>query len=256
MRLDRASLSDRRPVSSLGVSAGLEQLLTRLDLAPDPVRPQTWIGSAGTGSLNRSQNLFGGLIAAQVIMAAGRSQPDRRVHAVQQVFLRAGNVVDPLHYQVASLFEGHVHATVLVAVEQAGEIISHAQVGFTRGRSGQADIDEPVAWGGEPPADAVDRERFRRATRDDHTPPIEMQVRETQQRDRSPDLDIWLRTGGDPGDDALRHLALLGYASDRGMLSVAGKVLGEPDGLVMSTVNHNLWFHRPIDLRAWHLHRS
>lgn len=238
--------------------SSLDLLLARLDLEPHPTDPgdcTTWVGTAGTGSLNRAQRLFGGLIVAQMLVAAGRSMPDRRVHSLQQVFLRAGNVNDPLYYRVTPLFEGGVHASSIVAVEQTGEIISHGQVGFTRGRDGQADWDEPETEGLTPPPDAADRERLRSNLEPGQTAPIEMRVMEEVQHDPSPNLDLWFRSGGDPGDDLLMHAALLGYVSDRGVLSTAAKMLGEPENMRSSTLNHNLWIHRPIDLRPWHLHR-
>lgn len=236
-------------------TSALDLLLSRLDLEPDPTRSQVWVGTAGSGSLNRSQRLFGGLIVGQVLVAAGRSQPERRIHSLQQMFLRAGNVIDPLMYRVTPLFEGGVHAASVVAVEQAGEIISHAQVGFTRGRDGQPDIDEVATDGLIPPDGAADREVLRSNLQPGQSAPIEMRVVESQQRDTTPALDIWCRAGGDPGDDPLKHLGLLGYASDRGMLSTAGKMLGDPPNLQASTVNHSIWVHRPVDLRAWHVHR-
>ena len=217
------------------MSSSLDLLLARLDLDADAARSQTWIGTAGAGSLNRSRRLFGGLIVAQVIVAAGRSQPERRIHSLQQVFLRAGNVVDPLYYRVDPLFEGGVHATSLVSVEQSGEVISHAHVGFTRGRDAQPGFDEPVESAG-PPDDAVDRDRLRGNLAEGQTSPIEMRVRPAQQNDAGPDLDTWIRTNGDAGDDPLMHLALLGYASDRGMLSAANKMLHGEDDVVSATI--------------------
>ena len=234
----------------------LDLLLARLDLEPDPTRSQVWVGTAGSGSLNRAQRLFGGLIVGQVIVAAGRSQPERRIHAVQQVFLRAGNVVDPLTYRVTPQFEGRVHAMSTVSVEQAGEIISHAQVGFTRGRDGQPEFDQPIDHRAvEPPDGLADREALRGNLREGQSSPIEMRVARDQQLARTPELDLWLRAGGDPGDDPLMHLGLLGFASDRGMLSSAAKLIGEPEGMQSSTINHSVWLHHPIDLRSWHLHR-
>lgn len=237
------------------MSSSLDLLLARLDLDADPARSQTWIGTAGAGSLNRSRRLFGGLIVAQATIAAARSQPDRRIHSIQQVFLRAGNVVDPLYYRVDPLFEGGVHATSLVSVEQSGEVISHAHVGFTRGRDDQPDFDEPVAAGSDPADDAVDRDRLRGNLADGQTSPIEMRVRPAQQNDRGPELDTWFRANGDAGNDSSTHLALLGYASDRGMLSAANKMLHGEDDVVSATINHSIWVHRPFSLADWHLHR-
>lgn len=185
--------------------------------------------------------------------------PDRRVHSLQQVFLRPGSVADPLRYRLRPLFEGGVHAALLVAVEQQGEVISHAQIGMTRGRTGQMDFDRSVDWGPEPPPEATDREVLRSNLQPGHTAPIEMRVMEEVQLNTAPALDLWFRSGGspddDPGDDPVLHAAMLGYVSDRGVLSTASKMLGEPPNMQSSTVNHNLWIHRPIDMRDWHLHR-
>lgn len=232
---------------------GVTRLLRRLDLDADPSRSLTWIGTAGSGSLNRSQRLFGGLISGQILVAAGRAQPDRRIHSMQQAFLRAGNVVDPLYYRVTPLFEGRTHAMSIVAVEQSGEVISHAQIGYTSGRAGQPAWVPDVLPANEPPEGVVDRENMRGNA--DHDPPITMRVIEAQQQAQSPDLDIWFRASGNPGDDPVAQRGLLGYSSDRGMLSTATKLVGAPENRTTATVNHSIWFHAPIDLASWHLHR-
>ena len=234
-------------------AAGVNRLLRRLDLDADPSRSLTWIGTAGAGSLNRSQRLFGGLISGQILVAAGRARPDRRIHSMQQAFLRAGNVVDPLYYRVTPLFEGRTHAMSIVAVEQSGEVISHAQIGYTSGREGQPTWTPDSLPSNEPPEGVADRENMRGNV--DHDPPIAMRVVKKQQLAASPDLDIWFKAAGDPGDDPVAQRGLLGYSSDRGMLSTATKLVGAPENRTTATVNHSIWFHAPIDLTSWHLHR-
>jgi acyl-CoA thioesterase II len=120
------------------VTTPVERLVHRLDLDQGDTSEAntTWHGEAGENALNLSNRLFGGIVVAQSIMAAGRTCHDREVHSIQQVFLRGGNATEPLRYCVARLFTGRTYASVRVEVHQGDHIISHAQVGVTAGIAG------------------------------------------------------------------------------------------------------------------------
>ena len=121
-----------------GPNQGTERLLHRLDLVEltSDDRSVTWRGTAGENAMNMSGALFGGFVLAQCAVAAGRTLPDMRVHSLQQVFLRGGKPTGEIDYRCEVLFEGRTYASARVEVVQNGDVISHAQVGFTNGVDG------------------------------------------------------------------------------------------------------------------------
>ena len=106
----------------------LERLVRRLDL--EPQGPDTFLGRAGPNSATDVARIFGGLVIAQSIMAAGRSSATGDVHSVQQVFLRPGKPGVDLTYRVTPTFQGRTFASVNVQVSQDEQVISQAIIGL------------------------------------------------------------------------------------------------------------------------------
>jgi acyl-CoA thioesterase-2 len=63
---------------------------------------------------------------------------------------------------------------------------------------------------------------------------------------------LWMRPREPLPDDPLLHAAVLVYATDRGLLSTAGR----PHGLMWgaglgASLDHSVWFHRPVRFDDW-----
>ena len=238
----------------------LLQLLTleRLDEAGAQDR-YLWRGATGKHAANLSGRLFGGVVIAQAIMAAGRSDTARRVHSAQLNFLRGGSVDVPADYGCTKLFEGRTYATWRVDVTQtepgsgSQQLIAHATVGLTAGVDDAPDWHEPAA---ETPdfVTAVDRDELV-GRRDPATQPVQTRVDATEHGDTGPTLTLWAKPNGTLPEDPLVHQALLGYVSDRGMVTVARKAHAQQhQGLNGATLDHAIWFHRPVVFDRWHSH--
>lgn len=237
----------------LGVNAStqppVQRLLHRLDLTAGEA-PGHWFGKAGENALNGSGRLFGGMVVAQAMVAAARSDLDRRIHSVQQVFLRAGKADVELEYHVTDMLVGRTYRSVAVDVRQRGELISHAIVGLTSGIDGpDRQASPPVVASRE---GMVNRDQHRgRADWEDR--PIEFRFDPVEETDRQPESSFWIRPVGDFEAAPYLHQALLGYASDRALMSVGWKphhdLARQSAG---ATLNHSLWFHRPVDFTDWH----
>lgn len=231
----------------------MERLLYRLELEQGPSDGSetraTWYGEAGENALNMSNRLFGGMVVAQTIVAAGRTDPDRSIHSLQQVFLRGGNATDQLEYRVDRLFAGRTYASLRVEVRQQGEIISHAQVGMTSGFDSPDRQDDPPVRPDR--ATAENRDKLRnRPNWDDQ--PVEILIDPNTVEDGKPDMAAWLLPKGPMPDDPLLHQAVLGFVSDRGLMSVAWKPHGEHGTFNGATLDHSIWFHRPLVFDDWH----
>ena len=236
------------------ISDAVQRLLHRLDLAQGETgeASTTWHGEAGANALNLSNRLFGGMVVAQTIVAAGRTHTERTVHSVQTVFLRGGRADAPLRYRVERVFDGRTYASVRVEVRQDDHVISQSLVGVTAG------IDGPDRSDVRPAAIALDatvnRDEFRnRPNWQDQ--PIECRVDADTLNDGEAALQCWIRPyGGELPTDPLLHQAVLGYASDRAFMSVAIKPHGAHGDFKSSTLDHSIWFHRPLRFDAWHLY--
>jgi len=246
--------SQQAVIASLAaVTSPVERLLERLDLDEGETVGAftTWHGEAGEGARNMRNVLFGGMVVAQAIVAAGRTHPGREIHSVQQVFLRGGRTDMPLEYRVERLFTGRTYASVRVDVHQGDHVISHAQVGVTSGIEGP-DRHEPA-----PTMPATESTKNRDELRNRHNwqdQPVQMFIEPDSLTDGQPEMSVWMRPAGPMPPDLLMHKAVLGYASDRGLMSVAWRPHGPDGGFKGATLDHTIWFHRPLRFDDWHSH--
>ncbi len=238
------------------MSEAIGRLLHRLDLEPGEAGDgfATWKGTAGQHALNMGNRLFGGFVFAQTIVAAGRTDPERDVHSVQQVFLRAGNASDPLEYRVEQLFSGRTFASVRVEVHQGGQIISHSQVGLTlrsetmRAASPDRQKPAPVLAS----RDTMANRDVLRNRPNPHDQPVEMLIDPEQENDGQPFVATWTRPSGPLPDDHLMHQAVMGFTSDRGLMSIIARPHAKAGAFRGATLDHSIWFHRPVRFDDWH----
>src|SRR5690606_7412158 len=78
-----------------------------------------------------------------------------------------------------------------------------------------------------------------------------------QPEPRPPVRYMWLRAIGTMPDDLLLHQAVLAYASDYSLLGTAllphGRSFRQP-GVMLATLDHAIWFHRPFRVDEWLLY--
>jgi acyl-CoA thioesterase-2 len=71
---------------------------------------------------------------------------------------------------------------------------------------------------------------------------------------REPKHQVWLRARDPLPDDQRLHQVVLAYASDMTLLGTALRPHGVGWRQIQSaSLDHAMWFHRPIDANAWHL---
>src|SRR6476620_1332716 len=77
------------------------------------------------------QRVFGGQVAGQALVAAGRTVPDdRSVHSLHAYFLRPGDPKIPIVYDVDRIRDGHSFATRRVVAIQHGRAIFNLSASF------------------------------------------------------------------------------------------------------------------------------
>ena len=232
----------------------LSRLLHRLDL--EPGGHDRFIGHPGRGE----GRVFGGMILAQAVVAAGRSvAEDGAPHALHAHFLRAGRHGIPIEWSVRRLRDGRTYVVREVTGRQSGERILTMTASFTHAREGLAHRD--VMPGAPPPESCPDWEDLRVAILGDPAarhPDGPLEVRDCDPASavpapgRAARRALWIRPRGTPPDQPLVHAALLAYASDRGLLSTAAR----PHGLMWgqrlgASLDHALWLHGPARFDGW-----
>lgn len=213
---------------------------------------------------------YGGQVAAQAVMAAQRTVPDDRViHSLHSYFLLGGDPHAPIIYDVEMVRDGGSFTTRRVAARQAGTVIFYMTASFQRTEAGfqHADRmppvpgpDECIKLGdliGKLQPDQVDGWRREWSSFDlryigDNRDAADVNRGLTPVVQR-----LWFRADGDlPADDRL-HNAAFTYISDFSLLSATllphGVRIGDP-GLMVASLDHTIWFHRPIRADEWLLY--
>jgi len=184
-------------------------------------------------------------------------------------FVRAGTPGEALEIAVHRVRDGRSMSTRQVTVHEDGKPLLTAIVSFHNGTTDpQVAASPPPApppgdvpllqdWAGQLPPDMAEHGRHWI----DHPPPVEMRVPEAPGflggslagATRS----HWMRVPRDVGDDPILHAALLAYASDFLLMDMVFHAhpgtggLGRSNGL---SLDHAIWFHRPVRFDRWHLH--
>jgi len=210
--------------------------------------------------------VFGGQVAGQALVAAGRTVPDdRSVHSLHAYFVRPGDPRVPIVYETERVRDGRSFTTRRVLAIQHGEAIFSLSASFQLHEDG---LEHSVP----PPTDVPAPDTLptigERVVRGDdagwlaRTPrPIDMRFVDepiwSTTRDGGSDapVRVWMRADGSLPDDRLLHVCLLTYASDMTLLgSVVARHDVPSDRLQMASLDHAMWFHRPFRADEWLLY--
>src|SRR5256886_4798543 len=108
------------------VTATLDDLLDILDLEPIEVNI-----FRGVSPDEQRQRVFGGQVAGQALVAAGRTvESDRPVHSLHAYFLRPGDPTIPILYEVDRIRDGRSFTTRRVVAIQHGKAIFNLSASF------------------------------------------------------------------------------------------------------------------------------
>src|ERR687892_1651014 len=105
----------------------LQSLLDLLDL--ERIEEDMFRGTSDAAPL--VPRVFGGQVAAQALVAAGRTVPaDRLAHSLHAYFLRPGDPGAPIVYTVDRIRDGRSFTTRRVVAVQHGQPIFHLSASF------------------------------------------------------------------------------------------------------------------------------
>ena len=245
------------------MTKALDRLLELLDL--EQVEVNIFRGRSPD---ERRQRVFGGQVAGQALVAAGRTVPgDRPVHSLHAYFIRPGDPAVPLVYLVDRVRDGRSFTTRRVSAIQHGKTIFTLSASFHRPEPGLEHADPMPDV---PPPEMVERTSDRLARLLGEVPPhmvdnpIDLRsvgpLSVEAERDRSLRTTknlVWLRVDGELPDDPLLHVCLMTYASDMTLLDsvLLGHGLSWVDGRTSgASLDHAMWFHRPFRADRWLLY--
>jgi acyl-CoA thioesterase II len=213
-----------------------------------------------------SPQVFGGQVLGQALSAAAATVDARVVHSLHAYFLRRGDCNAPIVYEVDRSLDGHHFSNRRVVAIQHGQQIFNMAASFQVEESGfdhqiampQVPPPESLPESNGPPAQLLARlpERVRRFF--EQPRPFEFRtvqpIEYLHPRHEAPLRQIWFRAVGPLGDDEMLHRRLLAYVSDFFLLDTAtlphGTSLLKPT-LVMASIDHAMWFHRPLRVDDW-----
>ncbi len=242
--------------------AGLLQLLDLEEIDPNIFR--------GRNERAQRERLFGGQVAAQALAAAGRTVQGRAAHSLHAYFLRPGDPRVPVLYTVDRIRDGQSFTTRNVIAIQRGQAIFNMSVSFQVQEAGYEHQLLPMPAAPEPESLPTWAERAEAAkdllpkdsftwVRDDR--PIDLRHVDAPTflggGPRSGGNLVWFRATGALPENPFLHQCVVAYASDMSLLDTVVVPHGRNGPLgpvMMASLDHALWFHRPLRADQWLLY--
>jgi acyl-CoA thioesterase-2 len=232
------------------VSKALDSLVELLDL--EQIEANIFRGRSPS---DWRQRVFGGQVAGQALVAAGRTVPaDRAVHSLHAYFIRPGDPVVPIVYLVDRVRDGRSFTTRRVSAIQHGKTIFTLSASFH--------LDEPGLSHGSPMPAVAPAESIPPASHEFFAGnPIDLRFVGAPVGFAPDDVTehslVWLRADGELPDDPLLHVCLMTYVSDLTLLDTVLRRHGISwaDGQISgASLDHAMWFHRPFRADRWLLY--
>ncbi len=245
----------------------LADLVATLDLGADG--PDRFTGHSPDMGWRR---IFGGLVVAQGLVAMTRTAAGRPVHSLHGYFMLPGDPDEPIGYAVERLRDGGSFTTRRCVASQHGRPIFTMSASFHAPEAGALDHAAPM-----PDAPAPETlpspEEIRSGQIADLPPTvrayfgrdgaIELRPADGERFARRPPgphparQAVWMRATAPLPDDPGLHAAMLAYMSDMTLLDTAlaahGRSVFDPD-IQGASLDHSIWFHRPIRADGWLLY--
>ena len=216
----------------------------------EPHGPDVYVGDCEPVIWER---VYGGQVVAQALRAAAHTvQDDHRAHSIHGYFIRAGTVSEPIRFEVDRTRNGRSFSTRRVVARQSGGAICTVEASFQRDED-EADVVLHRPPAGVPPVAEL--------TSLNWGPLLERRSFEVGDGEGA---GAWLRVNADLGEDPVLQACALAYASDDmpTEAAIAAHPLAagpdEPENyerFMAATLDHTVWFHRPVCADRWHVHR-
>ncbi len=258
----------------------IDDLLTLLDLDR---HGDLFVGRSHDVTYTR---IFGGQVAAQALVAAGRTvDPERHVHSLHSYFLRPGDPRAPVEFHVERMRDGRGFSVRRVLAHQHGKVTFAMSASFHLPEA--AHIEHTIRAPDVPPPEGLPSLAELMAPHLPDLPPILVEI--TPPVDIrpirglgdnlvllwGPDLAghpthlggeqypgedvVWFRADGPMPEDPLLHVCVATYMSDATLLDAVqrrhGYHVGSGD-LDVASLDHAMWFHQDYRADEWALYAA
>lgn len=250
------------------MSEALTELLSYLSL--EQIDDTIFLGST---PLETRQRVFGGLVASQALLSAGKTvDPHRKVHSLHAYFLVGGHPGQNITYVVEKVRDGGSFTTRRVVAQQQGVPIfvmtssfQRAEEGFVHGTRMPEGVPNPESlptWQERllPIMDQIDEDTAQWLV---HDRPIDTRSSTlpawVDGGAKEPIQDVWFKADGRLPDDELLHACIIAYASDLSLLDTAMLPHGDDvtrKKFMMASLDHAMWFHEPARADEWLLYHQ
>lgn len=242
----------------------VEQLLPLLQL--EKIADLHYLGKQPKSILQRA---FGGQVLAQALAAAYQTvSDDRMAHSVTGNFLLPGDISKPIHYFVLPTRDGGSFSTRRVTAKQDEKVIFSFVASFKTFETGLTHSD-PYPYGVRPPESCpplaeilAGRSQGALARWQEEWGVLDARyagdsAHDGMGTDHAGRMQVWIRTEGKLPNDPIIHQLALAYLSDLTIL--AATTVPHPvdfggQDMLVATLSHSMWFHRPCFADQWLLY--
>ncbi|MCJ2375577.1 acyl-CoA thioesterase II [Vibrio sp. ZSDZ34] len=214
--------------------------------------------------------VYGGQVIGQALSAARYTvEEDRTVHSFHSYFLHSGDPEKPIIYDVENLRDGRSFSTRRVKAIQNGRPIFYLTASYHGDAPGfehqntMPEVSGPENYVSESELAARIADFLPEKIREVFCSEEAIEVRPVtvinplKPEKAEPTQKLWIRANGEVPDSPLIHQYLLGYASDWRFLTTAlhphGVSIMTPK-FQLATIDHSMWFHRPVKIDEWLLY--
>lgn len=216
-----------------------------------------------------TRHIFGGHVLAQAILAAYDTVPEGRyIHSLHSYFILPGDQSEEITYRMDEIRDGGSFSTRRVLAEQNGQVIFIMAASFQKEEQGYEHQDESPDVA--PPEDVRSFDEIKKKMYG-YLPPAAKRLLEVEfpfefkpldlsnpmlPGKYSPRRHIWFKYRYEDALTRMEKDALLAYVSDYNLLSTA--ILPHEkatyENTIMASIDHAMWFFRPVDLQDWNLY--
>lgn len=233
-------------------------------LALEPIEMNLFRGVSPSDGFPR---IFGGFVIAQALLAAYETVQDRVCHSIHAYFIRPGDVRIPVLYEVDRSRDGGTFTTRRVIAIQNGKQIFNLAASFQVAEDGlehqspmpthpdpesvQGEFERMIADYGDKIPEGLKRQMNRPRPIDLRWPDPQNMFKPVP---KPPRKQVWMKAKVPIGPDIKLQQACLAYASDMAFMETALRVHGvtwQTPGLQSASLDHAMWFHRPVDFNNW-----
>ena len=228
---------------------------------------------ADAGPKNHSGTVYGGRLLAQALRAALETVPEMPLTSLHAYFLAPGSTTSSLEYHVERLRDSRRFANRQVTAYQAGKRIftlmcqlHEPEHGFVHRFAEMPDVPAPEAVRQIQDFVREHAALLDKAVVDNYSGALLAEMRPIAPeeyligRAMQPKRDFWFRLPSAVAISDLRfHHCLLAFVSDYWLNGVGAMIHTVPTNgphLLLSSLDHAMWFHAPVRCDDWLLHHT